>query len=178
MAASAFRLVEAVEVAVRNGLNDALVTKYGDDWWRPDRPPPILKGESRKNAEKELHRREKNGATLSTGKFVSEMTFGFWYALTTTAYDGQWRAALHTAFFGTPPARKQVMRDLYRLKELRNRAAHHEIVWSRDLARDRTAAVRVLRALHPHLARWAQPRLDGFDRAMEERPAWTSPGVI
>lgn len=82
MSSNVLRLVEAVEVAVRNGFNDALVAKYGDAWWRPDRPPAVLRGRSLESAERATRKWERDDDVLTTGKFVSEMTFGFWFSLT------------------------------------------------------------------------------------------------
>lgn len=172
------RLVEAVEVAVRNGFNDALVDKYGEAWWRPDQPPPILKGKSLEKAENALERWEKGGRILATGKFVSEMSFGFWCALTTGAYDEQWRTALHRAFHGKAPPSRWLRGRLLRLNQVRNRAAHHEIVWTRDLARDRDAATDVLATLHPALLAWTRLRIDTLDEDLAGRPAWARPGTI
>ena len=176
MAGAAFGLLETVEVAVRNAFNDALVAKYGPAWWRHDQPPAILSGASAREVRRILERFESPGAPLSTGKFVSETSFGFWARLTTRPYDSEWRAALHTAFAGKPPDRKHVQQRLQRLKLLRNRIAHHEIIWSRDLDRDRDAAAWLLEQLDPALLDWAKPRIDRYQNELGRRPGWVPPG--
>lgn len=65
-----------------------------------------------------------------------------------------------------------------RLKDVRNRAAHHEIVWTRDLARDRDATTNVLRALHPELTAWTVPRVEAFDAQLALRPGWAPPPTL
>jgi hypothetical protein len=177
MAGAAFGLLESVEVAVRNAFNDALVAKYGPVWWRPDQPPAIVSGASLRDVRRILDRFESPTAPLSTGKFVSETSFGFWSRLTTRPYDREWRAALHTAFAGKPPSRKSVQHRMQRLKLLRNRIAHHEIIWSRDLDRDRAAVTWLLQQLDPHLIDWARPRLDRYGEEVGRRPGWAPRGT-
>ncbi len=177
MAGAAFGLLEAVEITVRNAFNDALVTKYGPGWWRPDQPPQILRGASLDDARRAIHRFEKPGVPLDTGKFVSETSFGFWARLVTKPYDDQWRGALHDAFAERAPSRQDTQHRLHRLKLLRNRIAHHEIIWSRDLARDQEAATWLLRQVNPSLLDWASVRLARFGQELTRRPAWAPPGT-
>lgn len=177
MAGAAFGLLESVEVAIRNAFNDALVAKYGPAWWRPDQPPAVLSGASLRDVQRILDWFESPRAPLTTGKFVSETSFGFWTRFTTRPYDAEWRAALHTAFAGKPPSRRAVQQRLQRLKLLRNRIAHHEIIWSRDLDHDREAASWVLDKLDPPLTEWAAPRVDRFREEQGRRPEWAPPGT-
>lgn len=124
---------------------------------------------------------ERDGRVLSTGKFVSEMTFGFWFSLTTNAYATEWRAALHkafNAFNGKAPSVKWVRGRLFQLKQMRNRMAHHEIIWTRDLADDRDAAIGILGALHPELLTWTAARVEAFNAQLDARPYWASPPTI
>jgi hypothetical protein len=177
MAAAAFGVLEVVEIAARNAFNDALSSTYGSAWWRPDNPPKILHGKCRDRAIEAMARLERAGAPLSTGKFVSEMSFGFWAMLTTRPYDRYWRAALHKAFAGKPPARRLVQQRMQRLNRLRNRIAHHEIIWSRDLCQDRDAAVALLHAFDPFLTDWTSRRFNRFDDELARRPCWVPAGT-
>lgn len=171
VASSAFGALEILEVVARNGFNDALVARYGPEWWRPD-AGTFLQERSLDQAVEAIDRYEDPPQRLSTDKFVSEMSFGFWTALVARRYDQQWRDALHRAFVGKPPARKRVQKQMYRLNEIRNRIAHHEIIWSRDLARFRVDTEDLLSRIAPAADVWYQSRLDRLDAALATRPDW------
>lgn len=171
VASAAFGALEVLEVVVRNGFNDALVAQYGPDWWRPD-AATFLQERSLDQVIEAIDRYEKPPDGLSTDKFVSEMSFGFWTALVARRYDQQWREALHRAFDDTPPSRKQVQKQMYRLNEIRNRIAHHEIIWSRDLTRFRVDTEDLLSRISPDAEAWYRSRLDRLDDALASRPHW------
>lgn len=174
VASSAFGTLEVLEVVARNGFNDALVARYGPDWWRPE-AGTFLEERSLDQAVEAIDRYELPPDRLSTDKFVSEMSFGFWTALVARRYDQQWRDALHRAFVGKPPARRQVQKQMYRLNEIRNRIAHHEMIWSRDLARFRADTEDLLRRLAPAADAWYRGRLTRLDDALAARPDWLVP---
>ena len=70
------------------------------------------------------------------GRVVAELSLGFWVALFARGYEESlWRTALYRCFDPTP-ARRQLHKQLNRLRRFRNRVAHHEPILSRDLQTD------------------------------------------
>ena len=68
-----------------------------------------------------------------------------------------WRPALRGAFAHRATlTRKEAHRPLNNLRTLRNRIAHHEPVFARDLARDHERIVEVLGWMTPGTRRWIE----------------------
>ena len=78
-------------------------------------------------ATKQLHERGK----LPTADYVvSELSFTFWVALFANVYDQTlWRTDLHRIFTPRTKNRHGLHDSLDRLRNLRNRIAHHEPIF-------------------------------------------------
>jgi hypothetical protein len=99
------------------------------------------------------------------GKVVAELSFGFWRYLVASRYlTALWIPGARAAFPNGPAdlrmRRAQLERRLHNLMLVRNRAAHHEPIHRRDLARDFRDAVTVAGWVHPQAAVWLRARLD------------------
>ncbi|MFC8040719.1 hypothetical protein ACFUOZ_15315 [Paenarthrobacter sp. NPDC057355] len=82
------------------------------------------------------------------GKVLAETTFGFWTYLTSDFHEKAiWVPYLHKAF---PPGtdRKHLNRTLIRVRDFRNRVAHHEPILSGSEGRRREISF-VVKALSP-----------------------------
>lgn len=98
----------------------------------------------------------------TAGHLIAKLGLGFWVQLTARAYselraDGPklWPRGLPLVFpFRWPPGSKKVVPDhtdremvfnrLQRIRELRNRVAHHEPIWDRDAAATYATLLEVL----------------------------------
>jgi hypothetical protein len=88
------------------------------------------------------------GKPLAPGRLVAELTFGFWTALFDVRYESTrvlWPRLFGQKIFASAPrskrSRKALSPLLNRVRNLRNRAFHHEPIWHwRDL-RDQHALV-------------------------------------
>ena len=132
--------LQALEVALRNAMHAQLAARYGRQWYMD--PAPGLDSHARDAIDAVLAHRM--GAP-TPGQFVASMSLGFWVRLVGRGgrIDGGrkadyertlWRPALFRAFPGRP--RRTVQRRLNRLRQLRNRIAHHEPIFDRDLWED------------------------------------------
>ena len=97
------------------------------------------------------------------GEVVAELSFGFWRYLVASRYlTALWIPGAHAAFPHGPAdlrvRRSQVDRRLHNLMIFANRAAHHEPIHRRDLARDFRDAVDVSGWVHPQGAVWLRSR--------------------
>ncbi len=149
-----------VEVIVRNALDTQLVTwasRRGAASWLDVLP---LDARGRADIDRARDRATRSGrTTLTHGKVVAELNFGFWRYLTAQRYHASlWVPALHNAFPGGDQdlrhRRRQVERHLANLMLVRNRAAHHEPIHRRDLGRDLDAAVEVAQWVNPEAGGW------------------------
>jgi hypothetical protein len=149
-----------VEVVVRNAMDRALedlaTRRSWSSWF--DRAPLDQRG--RADIRKARERATRFGSRPEVhGKVVAELTLGFWRYLAATRYlTTLWTPALYSAFPAGPSDKLQQQRQVDRhLKDLllvRNRAAHHEPIHRRDLARDLAAAVQVTSWVDPTAGDW------------------------
>ncbi|MBS1868255.1 MAG: Abi family protein [Actinobacteria bacterium] len=126
-----------VEVALRIALSDVLAARHeragrAGSWL--DDPDSELDARMRRHVAAARRRLLQRGKRPSEGQTISELGFGFWRFLITRRNTTLW-PDLASAFPGAPDRRRKTVEDpVARLHELRNRIAHHQRVWNRDLA--------------------------------------------
>ena len=165
-----------VEVVIRNAMDEQLTRwaercRPGQSWF--DVAPLDTRGRSdvsiaRGRATRRGQFREAHG------KVIAELPLGFWRYLVTWRYHTSlWVPALAAAF---PRGAKDLRRrldatehHLQRLMFVRNRAAHHEPIHGRDLARDLAAAVELVDWVCPHATAWVAAR-SPLGQLIRERP--------
>lgn len=97
-------------------------------------------------------------ATPPPERILTELSFGFWRFLLAKRYERTlWEFSLRHGF---PHLARQRRRDIAepveRLHKLRNRVAHHEPIYKRDLLQDVADARTVLGAVSPAALAWAE----------------------
>ncbi len=132
------------EVVIRNAVSDALEAKYGVRWpWSraflqslPNPPPRVGY-----NPQRDLQNTTRRAQT--TGKVIPELKFVFWQKMFTARHDDRiWNKHLNRVFQNLNRAQKpathrqRIYKDLDRIRALRNRIAHHEPIFKRDLISD------------------------------------------
>lgn len=103
------------------------------------------------------------GKTLELeGKVVAELSFGFWRYLVakryqTTAWPAlQWAFPLHSAGGSTP--RGEVEDRMQRIHVLRNRIAHHEPIFRRNLSHDHADMLTLVGWISEEAQGWVEDR--------------------
>jgi hypothetical protein len=127
------------EVVIRNAISDALTAEYGDRWpWNSAFEGSLP---TRGKFNMRAHLQEKRKGKLTTGKVIPELSFMFWEKMFTGRFDFQiWNKHLTNVMpylnssWNTQVARGRINKDLNKIRELRNRIAHHEPIFSRPLA--------------------------------------------
>ncbi|MGQ0824577.1 MAG: hypothetical protein ACT4OX_06035 [Actinomycetota bacterium] len=153
VSAALYGPLQACEIAVRNAVDTELSRRYGRAWF--DQPTLLGADELRisRDAQDGIRRR---GAAITLGAVVAELGFGFWVGLFARRHDATlWRSSLFRAFSPRPP-RADVFEKLDRLRTLRNRVAHHEPIFQRDLRADVDRILDVLGMLSPDHADWVR----------------------
>lgn len=131
------------EVVIRNAVSEALILQYGPDWpWSPGllRSLPTGGGAGY-DAKMDLSRtREKH---RTTGGVVAELKNVFWEKQFTKRHDQRlWEPYLFQLFPNLDPGgsvrihRQRIACDLEAVRRLRNRIAHHEPIFNRNLQND------------------------------------------
>lgn len=133
--------LHVLEIATRNAISRELVSGTGADaWWRELElhHPQTAAVERAERAAGE----QRSDGSVPPGKVVAELGFAFWIGLLANRYHAAlWEPYLHRAFPYRPPQirRGDIHDTADRLRLLRNRIAHHEPIFQRDLAADHQA---------------------------------------
>lgn len=130
--------LQICEVSIRNSIVAAIEATYGANWpWERSfeislRNPRY--GYSPRRDLKKLHRRP------TSGKVVADLKFVFWEKMFTSGHDSAiWNQHFRTVFPNTDAAKTvQVLRSegfdaLDKIRDLRNRIAHHEPIFNRNM---------------------------------------------
>jgi len=130
------------EVVVRNAVSDALEAVYGAAWPRSSvfevsLPDPGIGYSPRKDLQN-VRRYQ-----TSTGKIIPELKFVFWQKMFTSRHDMRvWNTHLMRVLPNLDHSkhvsqlRHEIYDSLEEIRKLRNRIAHHEPIFKRNLTGD------------------------------------------
>lgn len=168
-AASIMELTSMVEVLARNALDrelrDWAHRRRGGASWLDVSP---LDRQGAADIQKARDRATRRGKRVEVhGRVIAELPLGFWRYLVESRYlTTLWIPATHRAFPNGDPDLRTRQRDVaFRMQQLnfvRNRAAHHEPIHTRDLSRDLAFAI--------ELAAWISPTAGNWVRATTSMP--------
>lgn len=148
------------EVVIRNAVADAIEAVYGPQWpwahgFEQSLPSPIQGYSPRRD----LFSARQGAQTV--GKVIPELKFAFWQRLFTSRFDQRlWIPHLRLvlphldANKSVAQLRALVYGELEQLRKLRNRIAHHEPVFTRNLADDLAKAHDLIAFRCPVTAGW------------------------
>lgn len=129
------------EVVVRNGIVDAIEAVHTSAWpWTQGFLVTLPNRQRGYNPRKELEARARKHPT--TGKVVADLTLAFWEQMLTTRHDQViWTPHFRRCFPNASgpsvaDGRKDMHDDLFEVRQLRNRIAHFEPIFLRDLSAD------------------------------------------
>jgi hypothetical protein len=149
ISAALYGPLQALEILIRNAFHRELAAVYGLTWYDNPQVPLTPAAAARVADAKDTLRRA--GRPLDPGRIIAELSFGFWERLLSRGPRGPrnyemalWRPALHRAFPNARRPRAAIHRPLPGLRDLRNRIAHHEPVFSRDLTTDYQTILEVI----------------------------------
>ena len=130
------------EVSIRNAISDAIAAAHGPQWpWSAgfvrSLPNPVVGY----NARSDLLSSRINKTT--TGQVIADLKFVFWQTMFTSRFDARlWTHHLRKVMpyaddtKTTAQIRSMVYSELEQIRKLRNRIAHHEPIFQRNLATD------------------------------------------
>lgn len=169
--------LQVCEVAARNGVVEVLELVHGANWpWSNGfiRSLPVPKKQWHYNPQADL--RALAARLPTSGKIVAELKFAFWEKTFTAGQDARlWGPHLHTAFPGVPvgapiaTARANAFAALEAIRHLRNRIAHHEPIFSRNIAAEYQRIHDVIHWRNPTAAAWMD-RVQRVTALIDSRP--------
>ena len=153
------------EVVIRNAISDALTAVYGPMWpWNPvfltSLPNP--RSGSGYSPRRELSQLlSKLGSASSAGRVIPEIKFVFWQKMFTQRHDVRiWSTHLHHVFPNLDRSksleelRKMLHDTLGTIRSLRNRVAHHEPIFQRNLINELDQVVQLIKFRCAITAKW------------------------
>jgi Protein of unknown function (DUF2934) len=165
------------EVVIRNSVADALEAVYGPRWpWDKTFAISLPNPSHGYSPRRDLQAAAAIQPT--TGKAIPELKFIFWQEMFTGRHDGRlWNAHLMRVFPSLDATRtivslrREFYADLEGVRRLRNRIAHHEPVFTRDLAEDFQRMVKLVERRSPLVASWMVGNQDAV-RLISEPPVF------
>lgn len=140
---SAFLLpLHLLEISLRNAVSECLESTYTSNWPWNQRFILSLPNSNGYNPRRNLQQTA-SMQSPTMGKVVSELKFVFWEKMFTARHDIRiWNQHIRTAFPNSPQQmtprqiREQAFQDIFTIRSLRNRIAHHEPIFRRNLQED------------------------------------------
>lgn len=154
-----FGPIQVLEVALRNAFHRELTFAFGAAWY--DEPTFLVSPEITKSIVDAKEALTNHKLPSDAPHIVAALHFGFWTTLLAGRYEHQiWTPALNKAFpnyaavTGKSPKRSSISGQIDFLRGLRNRIAHHEPIFQRDLLADYRTLLRVASWLNSDLSKW------------------------
>ena len=132
---SFYPMLSILEIALRNNFDFQLKRKFNDDNWFEN--PEFIKIVSRFQIDRVSEARSnilREKKTITTGKIISELSFGFWTSLLDSKFERTLWKNIRLAFPNCPKnirKRKTMSSKFNGIRKLRNRIFHHEpVTWN------------------------------------------------
>lgn len=160
VSAAFFMPLHICEVTIRNAVAQVLYKTHGTRWPWAEGFERALPAKGVYKPRQDLMSSRKNQS--HSDKVIPELNFVFWQKLFTARFDQDiWQKHFHLSFPTLPShdykLQRQRMHDkIDQVRKLRNRIAHHEPIFNRDLQADYDAITDLIQARCPHTAQWMQ----------------------
>lgn len=155
--------LQTLEVSLRNRIHTVIAAAHGERWFEDVAVIKVAHQTAQvADAVAEL---EANGKAAIAGRVIAALSFSFWTAMFSPAYEDLWRSTLKDIARrdGKALVRKDFSRPLTQIRLLRNRIAHHEPILHWDLRKHHRALRELTDWLSPPAFAWSAP-LDRFDQ--------------
>jgi hypothetical protein len=157
-----------VEVLLRNAIDrefpatepQASLSILDAEVWLCD--PAILTVESRQKVDEAISRLHRERKRPTRDRVIASLSFGFWHALFSGAYEELWRSTIFRAFSHGQGSRREVANLIGPILHFRNRIAHHEAIFFSNLERQHARILRLAGLIDPEAERYiaAQSRVE------------------
>lgn len=164
--------LQCVEVCLRNTIYVRMAATYGTDWMINGVPP--LTESSRTMIAEAIRQLQRSTDQPSTDAIVAELKFAFWVGMLGPRYDQNlWRLTLYRGFSNGGNRKRSIVHHRFdMIRRFRNRVAHHEPIFERDLRRTHSEIIEAIGWMCSDTAAWTEhlSRFDEVDAAIELPP--------
>ncbi|RUM94717.1 MAG: hypothetical protein DSZ28_01680 [Thiothrix sp.] len=162
------------EISFRNTVAEAVANVHGNKWpWKEGFIQSIPRQKKYYCAQNDLRRKAKEHET--TGSVVAGLRFAFWEKMLTNRHVKIWEEQFPIVFTGWNDRRpildsvKYCREEAERIRKFRNRIAHHEPIFSRNLNTDYKRLIEMLNLINPAVGDWIR-RVSTVEDILGERP--------
>jgi hypothetical protein len=143
------------EVLLRNAIDrqfpatdpQAALSFVNGTVWLCD--PETLTVESREKVDEAISRLHRERKRATRDRVIASLSFGFWHALFSGAYEELWRSTLFKAFPDGRGTRREIANLLGPILHFRNRIAHHEAIFFSNLDRQHSRILKLAYLIDP-----------------------------
>jgi Abi-like protein len=152
--------LQQLEVLLRNQLEQIFQSQFGINWYVDSTFLSLLENYATIKIQEAIKELRKNSKTVASGAVVAELSFGFWTSFFGRNYEQTiWRPYAATLLPHAKPSERNITSirsDLTRIRQLRNRIAHHEPICKnpRELAHRYKITLKFIRCISPDTALW------------------------
>jgi hypothetical protein len=148
-----YGVIQGLEIGLRNSVHRVLRSQMGFDDWYDHISLESSEAEALNLAKESVTSRHK---PLTAPRIIAQLGFGFWVRLTSGAYEkALWVPCLYKVFPMRTNRRRLNLR-LLKIKDLRNKIAHHERIVDRDLDTDYVEILETIGWLCPITSNWVK----------------------
>nr|WP_315040942.1 Abi family protein [uncultured Moraxella sp.] len=135
--------LEYFEVMIRTAAQQAFLATYGKNWLENNTLHYMLSQQNREKIQSSIKKYKHNSGFLPIDNVVADLSLGFWQELFSKKFvDRVWKKQFETVF--TNFDRSKTIAEhiaiihtcIDNIRELRNRAFHHEPIFKRNLRKD------------------------------------------
>lgn len=148
---SLYGVLQGLEVLLRNSMHNLLTANLSKDWFDHS----VFRGQDANMIARAKEHLLDSGKELTPSRVVTALSFGFWVALTKNFYARPlWTPFLYKTFPRRRMNHKDAFQRLKPLQDLRNRVAHHEPVFKRNLKSDLDTVLETIGWICPDTEAW------------------------
>ena len=164
--------LHALEIILRNAIDEILEIAYGYDWPNNQEFLEILTSESRSSIEKAKERAQRDkGKHRSAHDVIAQLTFDFWSNLFRSEYEHSlWLKNMSKLLPYKQHTRKQLQLEVAKLNQFRNRIAHHEPILNKDSLSLLKAIYEIVESRDPSLLDWVKKHTT-VNAVLETKPS-------
>jgi hypothetical protein len=181
ISAAFFMPLQICEVAIRNATAEAIEAEFGDKWpWTKGFSLTLPVPKRGFKPRDELANVARKYTTV--GQVIPELKFAFWQYMFTSGqetrlWDPHLRSVLpHLPAGSVSTVRQKVHDDIDAIREFRNRIAHHEPIFARNIGEEYQRIMSLIAWRSPETANWVD-RTQTVTEVLARRPRASVDGV-
>jgi Abi-like protein len=147
--------LQNLEICLRNTIDGCMRNVYGPDWFHNGNANLTIDAQNEVLA---AYHDLGDNEDLPPGSIIAELKFSFWVGLLAQKYDATlWRKALYAGFNKTTGKKRSDVHGRFNaIRRFRNRVAHHEPIFHKDLPQVYGEIIEAIGWMCPHTKKWTE----------------------